>query len=264
MHYLTLEEIHAELFSLLEVFDEFAREHNLRYSLDSGTLLGAIRHQGFIPWDDDLDLIMPRPDFEKLVDLSSDIPEGYMLRYFDTDGTSFPFGKFVNKRIEAQEQTWTDRRRFLWLDIFPVDGMSEDEEQNQADFVAVRKLHHYRLFQTYPALDPKQNLIKKPIQWLMSLYSPAPKTAQKMRDLALQYPFGSSKWCRDLVFANNPNARMLTSDFDELTTVEFCGKQFPAIPHWDQYLKSQYGDYMQLPPEDQRKTHHIKAWYLDE
>ena len=264
MHYLNLEQIHAELLDILVVFDRFAHENDLRYSLDSGTLLGAVRHQGFIPWDDDLDVIMPRPDFERFVSLSAELPEGYELTYVETDGTSFPFGKLVNKRIAAQEKTWTDRERFLWLDIFPVDGMSEDEEQNMADYTKVRKLHHYRLFQTYPALSPIQNLIKKPIQFLMSIYSPAQKTARKMTKLALKYPFGSSEWCRDLVFANNPNARMRTADFDDLTTLEFGGKRFPAIPHWDEYLTSQYGDYMQLPPEDQRKTHHIKAWYVDD
>lgn len=64
--YLTLDEVHEELLNLLLRFDAFCKEHNLRYSLDSGTLLGAVRHKGFIPWDDDIDLNMPRPDYDRL------------------------------------------------------------------------------------------------------------------------------------------------------------------------------------------------------
>lgn len=263
MRYLDSHELQTELFNLLVVFDRFTQAHSLRYSLDAGTLLGAVRHSGFIPWDDDLDVMMPRPDFEQLISLHDALPEGYGLRYVDIDDTSFPFAKFVNKSIGVQEQTWTDRDRFLWLDIFPVDGVSEDEEENYRDYIKVRKLQHYRLFQTYPALQPLQNAIKTPIRFLMNLYRSAPDTARQMTEIARKYPFGSSDWCRCLVWPDQPNARIRVSDFNELEKLEFCGKQFPVIPHWHDYLAIEYGDYMQLPPEDQRKGHRNKAWYIE-
>ncbi len=261
---LTFEEIQQELLALLEVFDRFTREHGLRYSLDSGTLLGAVRHKGFIPWDDDLDLIMPRPDFERFVELSAELPEGYALRYVETDGTTFPYGKLINTRIEVHEGRWNDRRRYLWIDIFPVDGMSLDESENQRDYEASLKLQDYRRFQTYPARTWTQNLIKRPIRFVMNRYRPAEETVRAITALATKRPFEGSLWCRDLVCANNPAARLRTADFDDLVMLDFEGGSFPAVPHWDEYLTSQYGDYMQLPPEDQRVSHRLRAWYVDD
>lgn len=263
LDYLSLDEIHAELLNLLETFDQFAHENDLRYSLDAGTLLGAVRHGGFIPWDDDLDVIMPRPDFERMIELAGQVPADHKVSYVETDGTTFPFVKFVNQRIGVEEGAWRDRERFLWLDVFPADGMSDNDAENQQDFKRSSKLQYYRLFQTYPSLNPLLNVVKTPIRWAMDLYSPARKTVRKITELATQRPFEGSTWCRDLVCANNPDARIRTEDFSNLVPIEFCGKSFLAVPHWDEYLTSQYGDYMQLPPEDQRTTHHVKAWRID-
>lgn len=262
MTYLTLEEIQTELLSLLDVFDEFATSHSLRYSLDAGTLLGAVRHKGFIPWDDDLDVIMPRPDFERMLTLYNEIPEGYNLSQIKTDGATIPFAKFTDLKIGASEALYLESDRYLWIDIFPADGMSENEEMNLEAYEKIRDFQQKRMFQTYPSLNPVMNLVKKPLQVLMNLKMPPAKIAQEMTKIAREYSFETSEWCRDLVWANNPHARLRSEDFNNLVFLDFCGKTFPAIPHWHEYLESQYGDYLELPPEDQRKAHGMKAWYI--
>ena len=119
MNYLTTQEIRNELIEVLTSFDEFCRIHELRYSLYAGTLLGAVRHGGFIPWDDDLDVCMPRPDYMELLSLAASIPNGYGLVLPESDGYSCPFCKYVNLGIAAQEPisagVYEGR---LWMDIF--------------------------------------------------------------------------------------------------------------------------------------------------
>lgn len=263
MQYLNLEEIQEELLLLLTRFDEFAKENGLRYSLDAGTLLGAVRHHGFIPWDDDVDVIMPRPDFEKMIQLANSIPEGYGLSYLETDGATYPFAKFENHHIGTCEALYREKGRFLWIDIFPADGMSENETENIETFTTVRSLKRQRMFQNYPSLNPLLNLVKKPIRMIMELRTPSASLVRKMTQIAIQHPFEGSQWCRDLVWADNPEARIPTKDFDELTSLVFCDRSFPAIPHWHDYLTSQYGDYMQLPPKEKRVPHSLKTWRID-
>lgn len=259
--YLTQAELHSELFNLLCVFDEFMKELGLRYSLDAGTLLGAVRHEGFIPWDDDLDVMMPRPDYEELLRNKDLVPEGYALMGYKADGTPFPFLKFSNLSVRMEEEIIGGAHdEFLWIDIFPVDGMYEDEEQNDLVYEKIRKLIYARMFQTYPSASPILNLVKKPLQAAMNVARPMSKIMEEFSSLAQGVPFDSSTWCRDIVWANNPKARFRTSDFDNMDTVTFCGKQFPAIDNWDAYLTSQYGNYMELPPVEKRTAHAAKAW----
>lgn len=262
MNYLSQTELQQELLSLLDVFDSLTKTYGLRYSLDAGTLLGAVRHSGFIPWDDDLDVIMPRPDFEKLFMLTTSLPPGFKLDYVKTDVTSYPFAKLINENIKIDEWKWDDGVEYLWLDIFPADGMSNDEIENLRDYEAVRKLTKRKIFQTFPSPSPFLNIIKTPMRFFMNLSMPSCTIVENIAEIAKQHDFDNSIWCRDLVCADSPDARIRTADFDNLIEIDFCGKPYPVIPHWDEYLTSQYGDYLQLPPESKRNGHQIKAFRL--
>lgn len=262
LNYLSQTELQQELLVLLDLFDSFTKKHGLRYSLDAGTLLGAIRHNGFIPWDDDLDVIMPRPDFEKLLTLTDSLPSGFKIGYVETEVTSYPFAKLVNENIMIDEWKWDDKVEHLWLDIFPADGMSDDENENLKDYEMVRKLSKRKIFQTFPSPSPLRNAIKTPMRLLMNLSMPSHTIVANIIKIAKQHDFNSSTWCRDLVCADSPDPRIRTADFDNMIEVDFCDKRYPAIPHWDEYLTAQYGDYMQLPPEEKRCGHQIKAYRI--
>ena len=116
---------------LLLKFDELCKKHDLQYSLCGGTLLGAIRHKGFIPWDDDIDVMMPRDDFEKLLKLektqASDQVE--KLVSWKSGKSIYPFIKMINTKTVLKEK-YLDKEYTtgVWIDIFPIDGMPEDQK----------------------------------------------------------------------------------------------------------------------------------------
>ena len=128
MKYLTLEEIHKEETEILKKFISFCDENNLTYYICGGTLLGAIRHKGFIPWDDDIDVMMPRNEFEKLEKILNEkkIAENLSFISYDNGNMHYPFGKVINTNIKIDDSCVKDKlEQYLWIDIFPMDGIPE-------------------------------------------------------------------------------------------------------------------------------------------
>lgn len=119
MKEMTLQELHEVQLAMLDAVDNYCRLNHLRYSLGGGTLLGAVRHHGYIPWDDDIDIMMPRPDYEKFMRYFKH--EYYKLYDYRTDDTcGFSFAKLIDTRTIVQEYTITYS---VFIDIFPIDGL---------------------------------------------------------------------------------------------------------------------------------------------
>ncbi len=142
MKKLNLDEIKKIEFEILIAFDTVCKEHNLRYGLSGGTLLGAIRHGGFIPWDDDIDVVMPRPDYERLIDISNKVFNDRL--FFSTPKTDYntvhAYGKLYDMRTELIE--FPDSKRLkshVYIDVFPLDGLPNDANKNCKHRKKVRK-----------------------------------------------------------------------------------------------------------------------------
>lgn len=262
MQYLNNQEVKRALFELLCRFDSFAQTQGLRYTLLGGTLLGAVRHRGFIPWDDDVDVGMPRPDYERLLELSNLVPSGTALVTMN-DASPRPFTKFVNVDILCQEQG-IHETECLWVDVFPLDGMPDDDQacMDQLHRELQLKINAARRRDVEGGVAWKRPIkaVARPV--LNAIASPV-SIYRKMDKIAQEYPFGTTRRCRDVIWGESPTAYYLTDDFDHLARLEFCGREFPAVAHWDETLKSVYGDYMTLPPQSQRVNHGLKAWYID-
>ena len=122
MEYLSLDQVKQIELDILKYVDAVCKEYNLRYFLSFGTLIGAIRHKGFIPWDDDIDISMPREDYERFVEITKNANGKFVTLYPGKEGYPYPFVKVVDKSTELAEKDVMDiPDNGLWVDIFPVD-----------------------------------------------------------------------------------------------------------------------------------------------
>ena len=268
---LTTKEIQNELLSMLVAFDRIALEHGVRYSLDGGTLLGAVRHKGFIPWDDDIDVIVPRPDFDRLAAHPEWFSGELELCVPGQGDYLFPFIKLMNRRWRAQEPKLEGSiEEFLWVDVFPADSMPLNDNE-LADLMSLQRRANIRAARSCVNIEgsttnPVKRILKSMLFPLHRVLFPAHRMYEELSERAKELPYGSTSVAGNVVWGpympDKPG--FPAEDFDNLLDMEFEGRTFKACPHWDAYLNGFYGDYMQLPPEDQRVTHGMKVWRADE
>lgn len=267
--YLELEEVHSAELGMLKAFDEFCAAHGLRYSLFYGTLIGAVRHKGFIPWDDDVDVAMPRPDYERLLSESEVLlrETGFFLRPMRSflSLEESPLVKVCDPAIAVEERGALESGN-LWIDVFPVDGLPEDEGEAKAVAARLNKKRLLFVALTSPArsaLTLKRKVIKlllKPV----GLFKKPRSISCEMTQLAEKVPFDGANTVNALTWTNfGFEGRFSRDAFENMEKLEFEGCEFCVIGEWHQNLAGVYGDYMTLPPVEKRGTHSLKAWRMD-
>lgn len=241
-------------------FDRVCKKLDIPYIAMGGTLLGAIRHQGFIPWDDDMDVGMLRKDYERFL---KEAPKEFDSRYFVQDHSTdpdyyFPFIKIRDNETTAIEWV-TQKGKFnqgLWLDIFPFDALPE-KEVSVKDTKKFKKLVN-RIAAHYnpPAKSTLRKILKPFKHFLLFLRYPSlEKVYRELNDIISRY---NDKGFDEGLFAWIPDKvsmRFPMSIFDKLTTADFEGHKIPVSVDAVKMLEIQYGDWEKLPPENQRYTH---------
>lgn len=258
-------EVHAELLNLLVAFDCFCKQNQLRYSLFAGTLLGAVRHKGFIPWDDDIDVCMPRMDYERMLGLVGEVPQGYGLVSNRNSAFVLPFAKFQNLGIRAQEEIYGDEfQEYLWVDIFPVDG----EDVSRSDWPArQKKIISLIKRRARISLDPMKGrtafwkkCIKVAYKRLYSGFTSPEELDARIEASLKEYDFDTSDHVAILAGCPIKPWQAKKSEYLAMEQMEFAGRYFPVMGCWENFLSCLYGDYMELPPVEKRRSHAIKAW----
>lgn len=268
MTQLSLQEIKQTEFNILKTYADYCKQNNLTYFLCGGTLLGAVRHKGFIPWDDDIDVFMPRPDFEKFVELTKEngISEYYdSCFYRDTKiKVDYPFIKIVDNRTKVIEKTKNeDNLLGIWIDVFPIDGFSNNMFINK--LFCTRKQFWKRLCFTYSddlsKVDKKKKLAKMLVMPFLKIMGQK-RLFGKLENICRKYDFEKSKNVGCTVWGYKIKELMKKTDLLPPSKVTFVEIEFnaPAVP--SAYLSSLYGDFMQLPPEEKRINHEMLAYKL--
>lgn len=242
----------------------FCEENGIRYFLAYGTLLGAIRHKGYIPWDDDIDIHMPRPDYEKFITLYNKKSNSrYQVISHELDRRyKVPFAKIYRKDTIVTEFFYKQSTFGVYVDIFPLDGI-KSKWQAYICGQCIRFMYiKTMIFCNRQTFARKTRLF---ITKLILLPFSSHFILRNMRNIATKHNY--EKCDRICSFGSRTAMREILPRevYDDYTTVTFEGYEYRAPKGYEKYLTSKYGDYMQLPPEEQRvSTHDSQAWYLKE
>lgn len=245
---------------MLKVIDSFCKEHHIRYSLYAGTLLGAVRHKGFIPWDDDLDLCMDRSNYDRFIrEWLNDGPSGYIIQNKEIEPRFTQSFTKVRKEHTAYLQDENERGQWntgIFVDIFPIDRIPGDK---------IRQFFFYfnvLLYQLYTREFPPPlsgRIMKSTASVILKATSFKP-LRKKLRQYHYRNLVRYDKDKKLPMVAIEMTAtlkqilpRELMKEFVELP---FEGCLFPCMKLYKEYLTEKYGDYEQLPPEKDRRWRH--------
>lgn len=266
---LTPDQFRRYLLDILKVFDEFTVNNNIRYSVAYGTLIGAVRHNGFIPWDDDIDVVVPRPDYDRIVEFAC---KGgrlgpYAFVGYGIDDFPMPFVKLIDTRVVVKDQT-TDCSiaQYLWIDIFPLDGCFSDESKyRRVAKASARSILTVAIgnFDTHGNSRTRMRaLLKKVLTPTVRFLDINKWATRRLASLAKKGPsYEEAEYVANIVWGPyGERERFEKRLFSETVPLEFEGYKFPGMIGWDEYLTGIYGDYMQIPPEEERRNHGIVAY----
>lgn len=269
MKKINTQEIQEVQMSILDEIVRICKENNLHYYLAYGSMIGAIRHKGYIPWDDDMDVFLVRDDYDKLLSILKNEQSGKAQWISVIDDTTpdyfYPFSKAVDNRTEVK----MDRHKGsygIWVDLFPVDGLPA------SDFGA-KAFVMFCSFLRVVALAMDTDFSSKTLSSWTLLY--------KRFFYALAAIIGKKRVCRmvEKVFHTykvNDSKKVailfsghkLDAIFDKelllaQASYQFENREYTGCANYDSYLTQLYGDYMTLPPEEKRITHDYDAWWKD-
>lgn len=243
---------------ILDIFHSVCLENNLKYSLAYGTLIGAVRHKGFIPWDDDIDIMMPREDYEKLLILWEDkAPKGYLIQnYHCEEDYTNNFAKIRKEHttfIQDECEFLKKYQKGIFIDVFPCDRIASGVVGRKIQFLACA----FNLLYTRGFNSGKTGLIGFLEKKLLKVNK---KKAKYIRDHAekIVRKWNSETGNRFMVACTIECCKIYypADMFDELNIVEFNAKKYMAVKDIDTVLRIQYGNYMQLPPQNERTWKH--------
>ena len=270
---LTLRQIQRLEFDILKFFRDVCESNNLRYYLAYGTLIGAIRHQGFIPWDDDIDVMMPREDYYKLVEIISNSQhEYYRLVAMETnDSFTAPLPKIIDSRTcLVQHYDYLEKVDLgVYIDIFMLDGA-----RNSYDDALKWYDQSFKYYKDWRKADlalfpPGKSKLYGVLRYIKNFpykIHPISFYLQRMKENNSRFSFYDCDYVSTLEVGTLPSTKCIWPKdyFEPGIKKEFEGEEFIVPNNFDSVLKSEYGDYMKLPPAEKQKPHHVYTLMVDE
>ncbi|PCS00104.1 LPS biosynthesis protein [Lactococcus fujiensis JCM 16395] len=252
--------------------DQICRENEIEYSLGGGSLLGSIRHKGYIPWDDDIDLMLIRPNYERLMSLLTEkLPEHYSIIYYKVRPTYLPFAKiYDNRTYFTSKLDNLNKGTGVFVDIFPMDALPDDNQKSDEFKKEIQEsaidLAASAPGTVYASASKWYYFIGKLILWFPRHLRFAGKNrqiAEKVDQLMQKYENSDVKSI-GYAYSGYKTEHFPREIFETYEDVQFENRKFRKIKDHNSYLNTLYGDYMQLPPENKRVNHSYYHWYWKE
>lgn len=252
---LSLAEVKKIEIEILDYIVSVCEANNLKYFLAGGTLLGAVRHGGFIPWDDDIDINMPRPDYDKLVEIMRNINGRFMLKAFEiSEDYVYAFAKMVDTTTELIEKDIPHPGYGLFVDIFPLDGLPNDESERIRFQNKLWKYNNMLGYSIQKSAAHKNFIFK--LKYIFSKCIGYKRLLKLIGSNAKSYLYELCDYVAVVTTAVNKYRKIPRELYESSTYLSFEGKEYSVPEKYDEYLTGLYGDYMQLPPEDKRISNH--------
>lgn len=266
---ITLEELRKIQVDILNKVADFCEENAIRYWIDCGTLLGAIRHKGYIPWDDDIDMGMLREDYEKFAALFNLQNERYQfLCYENNRDFHLPFAKVLDTSTVLYEPDERGAKISVNIDIFVYDNAPDDDTEMKRMFDIrdkLLKIHQIKQEHINLKKNPCKGIVKVCRKALYTIAHPAPNGHYIAAIIENSKKYATEDTARVGDFSGFTNMVCNKRVFEKFVDVPFEGRSYKAPVGYDEWLRSFYGDYMQLPPEEEQVSHHsFKAFFEDE
>lgn len=271
-------EIHKCLLHMLKDIDYVCRKHNITYMLCGGTALGAVRHQGFIPWDDDLDISMPRAEYEKFISIMhNELGKYYDFSYPHSNNIDYPFLKIYKKGTKFAELFDDMSYEGLWVDVFPMEyapdnvliryvkGKAADflfhcvaaslmiAQKNNNETKNMYTQNWRRKLRYYIAIIIGYMLCFLSYKKIINIFDNFVRSERKTSMMTI--PTGRAYYFGEC---------LSTSVIFPVRSMKFCDMEINVYNDVHSYLSRLYGDYMQIPPEDKRERHYISDFLIED
>lgn len=253
--------LQKKLLEMLAWLDNFIRNSNLTYYVVEGTLIGAARHQGFIPWDDDIDIAMPRPDYNIICKLLKNPVDHYVIETINGSAKDFIYtsAKFYDINTSMTELSRKNIKRGVSIDIFPLDGIGNDYEEALRNYKAIDRKNMFLM--TRVCAYRKERKWYKNAAIFLSRMIPDfiindKEYARKIDRLNQKYDYLESKYITLAMSTYRKKDIHKKSLLGKPVELPFENIRVLAPQHYDEFLSDTYGDWRQLPPENKRQSAH--------
>ena len=262
--YLNLREIQIAETEILKSVIKFLNDNKINYFICAGTFLGAVRHKGFIPWDDDVDIAITRPQYNKLINILKQnklkITDNLFASGFELGNSQIPFIKILNKNIKVDQTIqWEE---YLWIDIFPLDAFPKNNKIYYKNLMFYRRLldlirvdsNNFGLMTN----NPFKKIIKLIFLFILRIWKYDNFINFYIKQCS-KYDFDKYDYVRDNVWGDTSS--LIHKSQLKNCKYEFEGLKVNSFEDYDNLLSDLYGkDYMKLPPKEKRQNHKFKAW----